>query len=393
MAALRYLLLILLFMSCTSMGPLQTGSSSSVMFVQSAPVETTLADPSIPSAREVWPAMIREAKFQIDIAQMYVASKSGEAIEPVIEELRAASKRGVRIRMLLSKNMWDSDPNTLKSLQSVPGIEIRPLDLSKLTGGILHAKYWVIDQSDIFVGSQNFYLRSLTQILELGVKIHDEKLASELELIFQSDWKISQTDQLPAEAKPALPIGKPESIELSASPQKLNPSGVKSALAELLKLIDLAKTTIHIQLLDYGTSGKGGQWQELESALIRAGERGVQVEMIVSHWNASANAALNSLKTLARAKNLVVKIATLPLASQGPIPYARVIHSKFMTVDGQTLWLGTSNWSRGYFYETRGVELIFRSKELTNTAERLFSRLKDSAYLERVNDQTPVRPR
>ncbi|MEK6578918.1 MAG: phospholipase D-like domain-containing protein, partial [Bdellovibrionota bacterium] len=85
--------------------------------------------------------------------------------------------------------------------------------------------------------------------------------------------------------------------------------------------------------------------------------------------------------------------ATLPLASQGPIPYARVIHSKFMTVDGQTLWLGTSNWSRGYFYETRGVELIFRSKELTNTADRLFSRLKDSAYLERVNDQTPVRPR
>lgn len=47
---------------------------------------------------------------------------------------------------------------------SVPGAEVREVDLKAMTGGIVHTKLWVVDQKHFYVGSANMDWRSLSQV-------------------------------------------------------------------------------------------------------------------------------------------------------------------------------------------------------------------------------------
>src|SRR4051812_48278536 len=98
--------------------------SAEPQLVQSYPIETELRHPTLPLAKDVWLELIRKTKKTIEIEQMYVASESGEALEPVLTELEAAARRGVRIRLILSKQMFASDPKALERVRAIPGIEI-----------------------------------------------------------------------------------------------------------------------------------------------------------------------------------------------------------------------------------------------------------------------------
>lgn len=47
---------------------------------------------------------------------------------------------------------------------SVPGAEVREVDLKAMTGGIVHTKLWVVDQKHFYVGSANMDWRSLSEV-------------------------------------------------------------------------------------------------------------------------------------------------------------------------------------------------------------------------------------
>ena len=42
------------------------------------------------------------------------------------------------------------------------------------------------------------------------------------------------------------------------------------------------------------------------------------------------------------------------------IPFARVVHSKYLIVDEKILWVGTANWEPGMFLGCRNIELVIR---------------------------------
>jgi phosphatidylserine/phosphatidylglycerophosphate/cardiolipin synthase-like enzyme len=107
--------------------------------------------------------------------------------------------------------------------------------------------------------------------------------------------------------------------------------------------------------------------------------RGVKVRLLVSDWVLGSR-ALPHLKALALVPNLEVRIAAIPEAKVGHIPYARTIHSKYLVVDETHLALGTSNWEEGYFLESRNIELIFRDSPLATQAARIHDRLWNSRY-------------
>jgi phosphatidylserine/phosphatidylglycerophosphate/cardiolipin synthase-like enzyme len=362
-----------------------TARAASVELVQSIPAETELAHPALAHARDVWPAMIRGARTTIDIAQMYVSHAADQALEPVLAELERAGERGVRVRLLLSSNMLATDPSAVDRLRRVKGLELRALDLSKLTGGVLHAKYWVIDGEQLFVGSQNLDWKALSHIHETGALVRDEALARQLTRIFETDWEIARTGVAPAPLPAPAPPAAPAAAELVASPPQFNPPGTRAALDAALELLGAAKKTIRVQLLNYSPESGGGRyWPALDNALRAAAVRGVKVELLMSDWN-TAKPGIDHLKSLSLIPNLEVRIATIPEHSSGFISFARVIHSKLLVVDDETLWVGTSNWSHGYFSATRGVELIFRQPELARTGAEIFGKLWASPYAAKVD--------
>merc|ERR1712098_904798 len=58
--------------------------------------------------------------------------------------------------------------------------------------------------------------------------------------------------------------------------------------------------------------------------------------------------------------DIQVKLFTVPAFTpeQKKIPFARVIHNKYMVTD-KTGFIGTSNWSGDYFMSTGGIGFVY----------------------------------
>jgi len=360
----------------------QTGiqrQGAATQLVQSIPAETGLADPALPFAKDVWVAMIREAEVSVDAAEFYVTSRPGGALEPVLVELEKAGTRGVKVRFLLSSKMLDQDPGSVARIRRIPGAEVRSFDLTGVSKGILHAKYFLVDGREAFLGSQNFDWRALEHIHELGVRTTDPRIVSPLAELFALDWRFAQTGRLPDLPPRSLPAARP-AVELVASPPFLTPKDVRPALEALVDLLGQAKQTVRVQMLTYSPiTGQDQYWPLLDNALRAAAVRGVKVQLMVSDWVLGGR-ALPHLKALTLIPNLEVKVVSIPEAKEGHIPFARTIHSKYLVVDGTQLALGTSNWEESYFMASRNVELVFRDSPLAPQAAGIFDRLWTSPY-------------
>lgn len=51
-----------------------------------------------------------------------------------------------------------------------------------------------------------------------------------------------------------------------------------------------------------------------------------------------------------------------------------------MTIDGTTAWVGTSNWSGGYFDNSRNLELVLNNASMAARVDALYSQLWNSRY-------------
>lgn len=354
--------------------------------VYSYPVETTLAEPDLRRALDVWPEMFNRAKKTIDIEEFYItpSTSDGEALEPSLKALERAAKRGVKIRVLLEKKFEKNSLDGIARLKAIPGLDLRIIDWSAANGdGIVHAKFFVVDSTRAYVGSQNFDWRSLKHIHEMGLAIADGPVVRQVQSVFTHDWAVAVGTMPAASDQAARPApDRARRAYLVASPWRLNPPGVGDSESELVRLLEEAKDEVRIQLLDYAplTRGKSRRfYSALDNALRDASVRGVKVKLLVSHWN-TEEPAIRHLQSLAVLPNVEVRIASIPESKDGPIPFARVIHSKYLVVDGKTLWLGTSNWSGGYLNASRNLELVIQDESLAARVAKIHAHLWDSPY-------------
>ncbi|MGZ3184479.1 MAG: phospholipase D-like domain-containing protein [Telluria sp.] len=360
-----------------------------VELVQTVPVETTLASADLRDPLTVWSELFDGALHEIDIAQFYIASRPGAPFEQVIERLAAAGRRGVHIRFLLEKRgIALSDAATIERIRKIPNLDLRVLEFGALTGtGIIHAKYLLVDGKSAYIGSQNFDWRSFTHIHETGVRVTEPAVVAQAAAIFEQDWN-AQALLASGKAVPragASFVAPPTAdVQLVASPAAYNPPGVADSEATLVALLADAKRSISVQVLDYAPLGYGPDgtrpyYAVIDTALRSAAARGVQVRLMVSNWN-TEKPAVDYLKSLALLPNVQVRVVTLPAWSGGPVPFARVMHSKTLVIDGATAWVGTSNWSGGYFDKSRNLEVILRAPAMAARVAQLQEQVWSSRY-------------
>jgi phosphatidylserine/phosphatidylglycerophosphate/cardiolipin synthase-like enzyme len=366
--------------------------------VHTAPVETTLSTSDLRDPVTVWSQLFDGARTEIVLGQYYAASKAGAPFDGVLARLEAAGRRGVKIRFLLDyKGVSLSDPATLERLRRIPNLELRVLDYSRLTGnGIIHAKYLAVDRKAAYIGSQNFDWRSFTHIHETGLLVTDPAVVAQVQAIFEQDWGaqalLAGGLPVPKFAAGLAPVGAASgSAQLLASPAAYNPPGVLDSEAALPALLAEAKSEVRVQLLDYaplgyGPGGSRPYYAVIDNAIRAAAARGVSVKLMVSNWN-TEQPALAYLKSLALVPNVQVRIVTLPMASGGPIPFARVIHSKTMAIDGKLAWVGTSNWSGGYLDKSRNLEIVLRNEKMAQRIAALHEQTWNSPYAQPLDIQ------
>ncbi len=372
----------------------QADAQDLLQLVETAPVETDLDHPEIPEAHEVWVSMIGGARQSIDIAQFYVVSEQGGRLEPVLEAVRKAARRGVRVRILADAKFHQTYPSDLDALAARKNIEVQLFDVEAAMGGVLHAKYFLVDGRELYLGSQNFDWRSLEHVQELGIRTDQPELVRALEDIFEADWALAAgAEREQALHPPTLPYTFPATVamgeqsvlvSLAASPTGWLPDERLWDLPQLVALIDGAQERVRVQLLNYKTSDYQGRYfDDLDAALRRAAARKVHVELMVADWS-KKKWTIEALQSLQCMPGVEVRLVTIPEHSAGFIPFARVVHAKYLVVDGQRSWLGTSNWGRDYFHQSRNVGVVVDGPAFAAQLDGFFEQLWGSAYAETV---------
>ena len=371
--------------------------------VESVPAETVLEESKLPRATDVWIEMIKAATKTIDMETFYIANEKGEPLEGVISEIKSAAARGVVVRIMIDGKFFERYKESANDFENVPNITIKKIPFDKIGGGIMHAKYFVVDGEDLFVGSQNFDWRALKHIHEMGVRVKHKGLSEMFLRVFETDWALC--DNQDEETTKALLKESADKVYTSKkmlkletadygtvklypafSPVKLVNKGFAKEETELLKTIKGAKNRLRIQFYSYSTKGKSkdSPYDKIDKELRKAAARGVDVQIIFSDW-AIKKDAMDAIKELSQVKGIEIRFSTMPQYSKGYIPYARVQHCKYFIADDDVSWISTSNWERDYFYDSRNAALIIESEKVNETLEGVFNRVWNSTYVEKVD--------
>ncbi len=372
------------------------GQNTFFQIVQSVPKETSMESSRLPHTQDVWLNMINNAKHTLDIGTFYIANKKGEALEPVLDAIKNAAARGVKIRILIDSSFYANSEKSADELTGINNITVAKIPFKNYGGGVMHAKYIIADGRDLYSGSANMDWRALDHIHELGIRVKNKKLAKNFEAIFNYDWNNSDAGR---NTMPGSLISFDEIInsfkELSLhtkyygsmtlfpcfSPIGRMPEGFSNELEEMLRIINNAKYSLHIQMYNYNTRD---EFTDIDKALRSAAERGVKVKIIFSNW-AIRKGATEVIQGLTKVQNIEVKFSSIPEHSGGFIPYARVEHCKYFIADNNISWVSSANWERGYFYGSRNTTIVIDNKNVNKALKKIFTIDWNSQYTETVD--------
>jgi phosphatidylserine/phosphatidylglycerophosphate/cardiolipin synthase-like enzyme len=379
---------IILFILCIL--PVFSQAQQNLELVESIPVETTLDNPDIRNTQEVWLEMINSASKTIDIEQFYISNEKDEPLDTILNAIVAAAKRGVIVRIIIDSKMYNTYPLDVEWMEKQSlNITKHVINFDRLAGGIQHAKFFIVDDAEVFLGSQNFDWRALKHIHELGIKFKHTDAIQIYRGIFNADWAYSEIDDGKSWHCPIFTIsrnyhmdsdlyGKWLTLMPTTSPRDFDHPNSYSDLETIRYMIQTAQREINLQFLSYNPNTKDGYWDEVDGALIDASKRGVKVKLLVSDWNLGKT-AVEHFKSLISYPNFEVRYSEIPEYSGGFIPFARVEHCKFITAD-TVCWIGTSNMSRDYFYESRNVGMTVAAGSFTNRVRDIFYKSWNSEY-------------
>lgn len=368
--------------------------AGTIELVESVPMETSY-NSHLRNTPEVWLEMLDSAEKTICIESFYFCDNpdSQDSLDNCITAIEKASARGVNVSTVCDSKFYKTYPEIPDLIGKLPNATSTVFNASELWGGVQHSKFMVIDRQRFFVGSQNWDWRALDHIRELGVVVKHPKLANSVASIFDFD---SSNGNINTACQPG-PFELQHNnttveVSVAASPPAGLPDGIPHDLPILIEMMDKAKSSIKIQLLSYNPSNYDKTlWTDLDSAIRNAADRGVTVQMILSNWS-KVYYKLKHIKSLASVDGVTIKFTNIPQWSGGFISYARVEHPKYMTVDGNKSWVGTSNWSEGYFTDSRNVSVFVTGSSFASELETFFASGWSGPYAELVEQNIDYQP-
>ncbi len=375
---------------------------------ETAPSGTTLDHPYIPNSFDVWMAGIEAADELIQIGAFYFQDweRGSTRLTEILEKLVDRSRQGVKVE-ILTDTAIASPP---QYLDAEDNIEVRFAAYQQHTNGVMHAKYLIIDGQIIYVGSANFDWRSLEHIREIGLAANNQRVARQLQTLFEIDWELAtvEDDDFWVNYSPLRePVAYHQIVEdsfvmpndqeliLTATPYQTTPEDIKLADDVIIRMINSAERQVFIDIYNYDKWDFYSQryWDELDRAIRRAEARGVNIFMLLPDWSLSRTTQAY-LKGLALLDNLEVRIMSIPNCEElGYVPFSRTTHPKLLIVDDKYAWLGSTNWSKNYFTATRDVDVVTSNRQAVEELRTFFLTGFQSEYTELLDPaQTYIRP-
>jgi len=284
---------------------------------------------------------IEQARFSVDAAVLQLNLWS------VRDALLSAHRRGVRVRVVT-----DSDYLDTEEIQQLIAAGI-PL-LGDRREGLMHNKFVVIDQLEVWTGSMNFTVSEGYRNNNTLIRLRSPELAqnytAEFEEMFSED-----------RFGPGSPANTPHPnlmIENTQVETCFSPDD--GCTAQLLRVIESAQN--NLAFLAYSFTS-----DELADALIKLSKQGVHVEGVMESSQAESNRGSDYARFLAA--GLDVRLDANP----------KQMHEKVMIIDGQIVALGSFNFT--FSAETRNDEnlLIIHNPQIAALYQAEFERLFNQA--------------
>nr|XP_054748597.1 5'-3' exonuclease PLD3-like [Lytechinus pictus] len=375
--------------------PVPCTDPCTVILAESMPLNLTFPDgsPRFQSTFAIWKELLATAEETIDISSYYWTLRGKDIFndtsdfegEEIFQELMAAgTTRNISIRIVENKPSHTVKDYDTKELVAKGAAEVRALDFDKLLGGgILHTKFWVVDNKHLYLGSANMDYRALTQVKEIGVGIFNcSCLAEDLDKLFEVYWYLGNhatvPPKWPKEFATAYNLDTPMELKLNetnatafigSSPPAFCPTGRTSDIDGLLNVVESARKFVYIAVMDYIPEKEFAHpmeyWDVIDAKLREvAFNHHINVRVMGSIWNHTSDDMIIFLRSLAEMGatgrfNIQAKLFCVPAYTpvEHIMPYARVNHNKYMVTDNAA-YIGTSNWSGTYFTLTGGASLV-----------------------------------
>ncbi len=145
----------------------------------SYPVNVVSVQPVFsPGSQSEAESLIRSAHNSIEL-EVYTFTSN-----VLLDELGGASQRGVNVNVILEHSI-SSNIETAKKL-AARGIKVK---WGSKSFSLTHAKFLIIDNETVFVGSNNWSYHSFNLNREAGVILKSREISNKFTAIFYSDWK------------------------------------------------------------------------------------------------------------------------------------------------------------------------------------------------------------
>ncbi|XP_077394284.1 5'-3' exonuclease PLD4 isoform X2 [Festucalex cinctus] len=396
---------------------------------------------------KAWKELLSVATENLEVVSFYwtltgqdikINSSSDRAGREILAQLQSLPSRNVSVRVVTSLPSLNTNSTDLKILQekgarcgfeitpsfspssSSAGVHVRKVNFGRLTNGVLHSKFWIVDRQHVFIGSANMDWRALSQVKELGMVVYNcSSLATDLYKIFLSYWMMGESNSSVPESWPPIfdtdinkehPLLVKEDnvtsrIYIAGSPPSFCPESRTKDLEAIVSIMSEAQHFIDVAVMDYSPTVRFQHpkryWPMIDNAIRAAAfERRVKVRMLISCSPNSFPGMLPFLQSLASLNRVIdhisiqIKFYVLPVGNETHIPFSRVNHNKYMVTD-KVAYIGTSNWDGDYFVSTAGVGLvisqhaphsIWKKEAVQAQLQMVFNRDWYSEYAVNLND-------
>jgi phosphatidylserine/phosphatidylglycerophosphate/cardiolipin synthase-like enzyme len=255
------------------------------------------------------------------------------SVSEFITGLINAKKKGIDVKIIIDKNQ-PVNQTTYSTLNNA-GVNIK---WSSDEFQYMHQKTMVIDDSKVLIFSGNFNNISMESERNYGVVDFNSVHIADINSVFQADWNGTEV---------SLP---------SATDVILSPVNSKK---KLLDLINSAKKTLVFEEMQFGDTS-------FQDALFAKKTAGIDIRVIIASptWITANQEAGDLIKS----KGIPVKYLKKP-----------GIHAKLIVVDGEQVFIGSTNISYTSITKNRELGIVYYDKDMISKIMTTFEKDWNSA--------------
>lgn len=290
-------------------------------------VEKLIITPNPDGHRDFINAILA-AKKSVHLAVFHLTN------DEVVQALIQAKKNGVEVKVILDgKSMIlgrFKDPYKKLIANNIEVVE------SSKKFSITHEKSMVIDHELAFITAINLTMNFATT-RDFGVITKNSDIISEMELVFQTDLENArQSKGVTPPLKSSFLIWSPVNSQ-----------------EKIIQLIGTASKTIDLEVENFGD-------QQIQQALSEAAKKNVHVRVIVPLCDKNFN-PFHNVRYINEMALEKIDARVMPSPSTVDSPY---MHSKMILVDGQSIYLGSVNFSNNSTKKARELGVIFSNEKV-----------------------------